>query len=470
MSIDAKRWVVLLVAASGMLGVVHAADWPAFRGSHGGFAADKDLPVQWTQDNVLWKVKLPGLGASSPIVVGDKLFVTCYSGYGTTISKGFGKGGFGKGGFGKGPPGKGAPGKGETGKGAFGKDQPEAGDQSKLRLHVLCVERQTGKTVWQKDLQPSLPESAWSNFNREHGYASSTPASDGESIFAFFGKSGVFAFDLAGQQLWQAHVGAKTDVWGSAASPVLYKNLVIVNAAIESGAMIALDKKTGKEVWRIKGISKNWTSPIIVPVAQAKADSAVPHELVISLPGSVVGYNPADGQELWRCQGIGSAGAGYTISTPVTRDGIVYVIGGGGPSGQATALAIRAGGRGDVTQSHQLWRQKGGSSVCSPVLVGDHLCWVAGSATCLNAADGKMAYQEDVYSGRSEYVSAVAAGDRIFALTRFNGLYVLAAGGKFEQLAHNEFKGDASVFNASPAISDGRLYIRSNEYLYCIGK
>ncbi len=146
-----------------------------------------------------------------------------------------------------------------------------------------------------------------------------------------------------------------------------------------------------------------------------------------------------------------------------------YVIGGGGPSAQPTALAVRAGGQGDVTKTHVLWRQRAGSGTCSPVLDGDYLCWVSGTACCLQAADGKIVYQERLYSARGEYVSAVAAGDSIFALTRFDGLYVLAGGGKFEKRVHNEFKGDNSIFNASPAISNGRLYIRSNEYLYCVG-
>jgi outer membrane protein assembly factor BamB len=442
---SATRFALLVLMGTLTLAATAAADWTGFRGAHGGAAADVNLPGDLSQDNILWKVKLPGLGASSPIITGDKIFITCYAGYGTTISKGFGKGGFGKGGFGKGAG--------------------DAGDQKKLRLLLVCLDRAKGDLVWKKEIEPKLPEASWTNFIREHGYASSTPVTDGRHIYVFFGKSGVFAFDLEGKQLWQADVGSKTDGWGSAASPVLHDDLVIVNAAIESGALIALDKHTGKERWRVKGMTKNWTSPLLVQTKEGK------HELVLSLPGKITGYDPATGKELWHCDGIGRAGGmGYTISTPVAKDGVVYVIGGGGPSGPATALAVRAGGRGDVSASHVLWREKAGSSVCSPVLAGDFLCWVAGTATCLKAEDGKLAYQERLYDNRSEYVSAVAADNKIFALTRFDGLFVLQAGGKFAKLGHLEFAGDQSVFNASPAITGGRLYIRSNEYLYCLGK
>src|SRR5262249_19253914 len=154
----------------------------------------------------------------------------------------------------------------------------------------------------------------------------------------------------------------------------------------------------------------------------------------------------------------------------VARDGIVYVVGGGGPTAQAMAMAIKTGGRGDVTNTHVLWKQRAGTTISSPVLCGDYLCWVSGTAVALRVSDGKVAYRERLYSEFNEYVSAVSAGDKVFALTRSDGLYVLKGGGTFERLAHFDFTGDTSIFNASPAISDGRMYIRSNAYLYCIGK
>jgi outer membrane protein assembly factor BamB len=448
MSAASRFALAALVSLSALVGSLTAADWPAFRGARGGFADDKDLPAQVTADNILWKLKLPGLGASSPITTGNKLFVTCYAGYGTTLSKGFGGGGKG----------------GKGGKGGFGKGGGATGDQKKLKLLLVCVDRAKGTVAWQKEIEPKLPEVPWTDFIREHGYASSTPATDGERVYAFFGKSGVVAFDLQGKQLWQASVGTRTDKWGTAASPILHANLVIVNAAIESGALVALDKLTGKEMWRTPGMGKSWSSPLLVETVDGK------HEVVVSLLGKVAGYNPETGKELWHCTGIGRAGGfGYTCSTPVARAGIVYAIGGGGPTAQAAALAIKTGGRGDVTKTHVLWRARAGTTMPSPVLCGEYLHWVAGTANCLQVADGTIKFQERLYGSRSEYVSAVAAGDRIYALTRFDGLYVLAGGGTFEKLGHYDFAGDTSIFNASPAVSDGRLYVRSNDYIFCIG-
>jgi outer membrane protein assembly factor BamB len=468
MTAAARFTTAALVSLSAFLGSLVAADWPGFRGSRSGIADDKDLPVQWSQDNFLWKFKMPGPGTSSPITTGDKVIVTCYTGYGTTEGKGFGgKGGFGKGGFGKGGFGKGGFGKGGFGKGGFGKGGAAAGEQKKLRLLVLCLDRNKGELLWQKEIEPKLPETPHTGMMQEHGYASSTPVTDGERVYAFFGKSGVLAFDLSGKELWRVSVGTNTNAMGmgSGASPVLYKDVLIVNAAIESGTLVGLDKRTGKELWRARGLGTSWASPLLVETKDGKP------EVVMSLPGKVVGYDPETGKDLWHCQGVGRAGGmGYTSSTPVARDGIVYVTGGGGPGTPAVTLAVRAGGRGDVDKTHVLWRKRVGTGIASPVLSGDYLCWVSGTATWLKLADGATAHKERLYSSTNEYVSAVAAGDKVFALTRFDGLYVLAGGGKFQQLAHNEFAGDRSVFNASPAVSDGRLYLRSNAYLYCIGK
>jgi hypothetical protein len=444
------------------LGTVLASDWPAFRGSRGGVADDTELPAKWSKDNIVWKIKLPGAGTSSPIITGDKIILTANSGYGTSISKGMGGGfGGGKGGF---PP---------KGGGGFGKG--DVGDQSKLKLLVVCLDLAKGEIAWQKEVAPKLPETSFTGMMREHSYASATPVTDGKAIYAFFGKSGVHAFDLEGNKLWSADVGSTTHQWGSAASPVLHGDLVIVNAAIESKSLVALDKKTGKEVWRVRGLGTTWSSPIIAETKDSK------HELILNVPGKIAGYDPETGKELWHCQGVVAGGGGggggfgggiggpYTASTPVARDGIVYVIGGGGPTPTA-AIAIKTGGRGDVSSSHVVWKSKAGACNCSPVLTGDYLCFVDGTVTCLNIADGKQAYKERLYDSKNEYVSAVATSDKVFALTRYSGIYVIAGGGKFERLGHFDFTGDTSIFNASPAIADGRIYLRSNEYLYCVGK
>jgi outer membrane protein assembly factor BamB len=409
----------LPLAVAGLLLAAGGADWPGFRGPGGlGVAEDRGMPVRWgPAENLLWKKELPGPGSSSPIVSGGKVFVTCYSGYGT------------------GP----------------------GGDMDRLRRHLLCLEGKTGDLLWQKDVTPRLPETRYGGFIREHGYASSTPATDGERVFVFFGRTGVLAFDFEGRQLWQTPLGNALNGWGSAASPLLYGDLVLVNASVESNSLLALDKRSGKEVWRVKGVSDSWSTPVLVPVPGGG------HEVVINTPGVVLGFHPGTGEKLWECAGIEGSMA---TSTPVARDGVVYVMG-SGTEGRAT-LAIRAGGRGDVAKTHLLWKQKAAGGVCSPVLYGDHLYWVNGGAWCLRADTGRIVFQERLYEARQEYSSPVAADGKLFVFTRRNGAFVLGAAGKFERLAHNDL-GDGSPFNSSPAVSDGRLLVRSDKYLYCIG-
>jgi len=215
-----------------------AADWPRFRGPGGlGVSPAKGLPVAWgPQENVAWKTELPGPGASSPIVVGERVFLTCYSGYGV-----------------QGQPG---------------------GSMDELKLHVVCLNANDGKIRWTKDIEPKLPEQA--NPREGHGYASHTPVADPERLYVFFGKSGVYAFDHGGKQLWAADVGSKTNGWGSAASPILAGDLVIVNASVESESLVALDRKTGKEVWRARGIRESWNTPIWPLPSRAKSWDSTP--------------------------------------------------------------------------------------------------------------------------------------------------------------------------------------------------
>jgi outer membrane protein assembly factor BamB len=224
-----------------------ATDWPQFRGPGGlGVSADKGVPVSWDlTENIVWKVALPGKGTSSPIVVGPRVIVTCYSGALDQVSR-----------------------------------------------QVLCFNRADGKLLWSTDVPSKLPEGRISR--GDHGYASSTPVADGERIYVFFGKSGVFAFDFNGRQLWRADVGEQLHEWGSAASPVLFGDLVIINASTESGSLVALDRRTGREVWRAGGISEAWNTPLLVPVNGGT-------ELIVSIPQQILAFDPATGRQLWNC-------------------------------------------------------------------------------------------------------------------------------------------------------------------------
>lgn len=399
------------------------ADWRQFRGPGGlGVSAEKGLPVEWSaKKNIVWSVKLPGAGASCPVVQGGKVFVTCYSGYAL--------------------------------------DAKEPGKMEGLRRHLLCVDRGTGKTVWQKEFQPILPEHNYAGEGSYHGYAASTPLIDGDRLYVFFGKSGVFCFDLEGKEIWHALVGKNTNGWGSGASPILYKDTLIVNASVESGSLVALNKTTGKEVWRTPGISAAWNTPILATSPEKNL------ELVISIQNWVVGFDPDTGKELWRADGVHR----YVCPSVVAHDGVVYAIGGG-----STSLAVKAGGKGDVTKTHVLWRLTKGSNVGSPIIHDGHLYWASdggGVVHCQEAATGKEVYAERLNPASGQiWASPILADGKLYYVSKQNGTYVVAAQPKFQQLAHNVIEGDKSRANASLAASEGELFLRNDEYLYCIGK
>jgi outer membrane protein assembly factor BamB len=411
-----------VVAVVLLAGAAMAANWPQFRGPQGkAKGKDQNLPVTWSaSEGVHWKTELPGHGTSSPITWEDKIFLTCYSGYGL--------------------------------------DEQDPGNPSALVRHLVCLDRAGGRIIWSSEVPAQLPEQQFRGFQALHGYASSTPATDGKHVYVFFGKSGVIAFDYAGKPVWTTDVGGKTHNWGSATSPVLYKNLVIVNAGVESGDLVALDKATGNDAWRAQGMNRSWNTPVVVDVAGGR------QELAVSVKGAILGFDPETGEQLWSCDGIDD----YVCPSVVAEAGVVYAIGGR----SAMALAVRAGGRGDVTDSHRVWTAKAGSNVSSPVVHDGHVYWVSdrGIAYCLGAKDGEIIYQERLPDNPGRIYASVTLGDgKLYAVTRENGTYVLAARPDFEVLAHNQLD-DNSIFNASPAISEGQLLLRSDRYLYCIGR
>jgi outer membrane protein assembly factor BamB len=399
-----------------------AADWPQFRGPTGmGVSTEKGLPVTWSQrSNVQWKIKLPGGGTSSPIAVGDRLFLTAFSGY---------------------MPGR------------------SGGDLSQLRLHVLCLKRADGSLLWDKTIEPKLPEQA--SMRENHGYASSTPAADSECVYGFFGKSGVVAFTHDGKQLWHESVGTglQDDGFGSGASLMLAGDKLIVNASYQSQTLFALDKRTGKQVWKAPGIRESWNTPILV-------DAGGKQELVLAIQGKLMALDPATGAPLWNCRtDIGW----YMVPSLVAEKGIVGCI--GGRSG-VVGLAVRAGGNGDVTASHRLWTSTKGSNVSSPIVHDGHLYWMndgLGIAYCANLETGAIRYEERIPgAGAGVYASPVLADGRIYYVGRDGQTFVVAAKPTFELLATNDLR-DRSQFNASPAVSGGRIYLRSEQYLYCLG-
>jgi outer membrane protein assembly factor BamB len=405
-------------------------DCTRFRGANGsGVYAGTGLPLTWSADkNVVWKTPLPGFGASSPITLGKRIFLTCYSGYGLDAK---------------------APGKRED-----------------LRLHLLCIDRDTGKVRWDKSVAATSTrgpdgDSSWIT---RHGYASSTPVTDGKAVYAFFGANGVFAFDLDGKELWKASVGTQTHGFGSGASPIVVGDLLIVNASVECGCLVALDRTAnGKEVWRAKDVKDSWNTPVLV---EAKGDKK---ELVLMSEDKLLAYDPVKGDLLWHC--AGSKPPRYVCPSAVSAGDVVYAVNGYfGPT-----VAVRSGGRGDVTETHQLWPPvRRGSNVSSPVYHDGHLYFVdhGGTAHCIDAKKGARVYQENLLRGTQVdvYAQPIVADGRIYYVSRDKGTFVLPAKPKFEVLARNTLAGDDSIFNGSPVVSGKALLLRSDRFLYCIGE
>lgn len=412
-------------------GPIYADDWTRFRGPHGaGLGGDQPIPATWSDSqNLTWKTELPGPGSSSPIVFGNRVFVTCYSGYGVNAS--------------------------------------DPGEIVKLRRHLVCVERFKGKKLWSQAVDAESAEDQYRGFITEHGYASSTPVTDGKHVYAFFGKTGVLAFDLEGNELWRVNVGKESSNrrWGSAASLILHKDTVIVNASEESQSIRALDKKNGKEIWKAEAgaLELSYGTPTLVKLADDR------DELVIAVPGEVWSLNPDTGKLRWYAE---TNLTGNISPTVQFGDGRLYVFGGYRGAG---SLALRPGGENNVTSSHIDWVNTTSSYVASPVLHKGHLYWTddRGIAHCLDANTGKSVYRERLagasgFGGRPVYASPVISGDKMFVVSRWAGTYVIAARPEYKLIGRNQVTGDDSDFNATPAISGGQLFLRSNRYLYCV--
>ncbi|MEL6897898.1 MAG: PQQ-binding-like beta-propeller repeat protein, partial [Planctomycetota bacterium] len=361
--------LALTMSASICLG----EDWRQFRGEDAAGVYSGDVPTQWGDNqNLKWAVALPGKGVSSPVIVDDRVFVTAFSG--------------------------------------FGQDLNSPGNIEDLRRHLVCLDRETGAVLWQRSPPTRFPEDKFEGFITDHGYASCTPVSDGERVFAFFGKSGVYAFDLDGKPLWQKFVGSESGPteWGTGASPSIYKNLLLVNACDETQALIAFDRISGEEVWRVE--AQLYEGSYSTPVVGQAADGS--DEIVIPLSDEVWGIDPATGKlKWWVAESLGK----YICTTPVIGDGVAYV------AASSKVIAIRLGGVGDVTQSHTLWSRNAGPGVPSPVLDGENLYWVGtnGILTCADAGTGKTVWRERMGKGNRNitYASLTKANNAWLSMT-----------------------------------------------------
>ncbi len=458
-------------------GAAHA-DWLRFRGPNGSGISDESTPTPSTwspEENLKWKTRLPGPGVSSPIVVGDRVFVTCYSGYGI--------------------------------------DRRDPGEISNLKRHLVCVDANSGETVWSKSIDAVQPEDPFTGIGvTAHGYASHTPVSDGERVYAFFGKSGVIAFTLEGEELWRTRVGSGSDErqWGSSSSPILYEDLVIVTASAESRSLIGLDKATGKEVWRqeAEGLSNVWGTPTLVEIEPTRTD------LVIGVPYELWGLNPKTGKLRWYVEAMDTD---QYSSSVVESDGVVFGIEGRGGG----SIAVKAGGKGDVSESNTIWTGNDSARFGSPLVLGGKIYFFSnGVANCIDASDGSTVFKGRLPStnsgrdrntsgdsadrgqsgrggggrdggrggfgrgsfggggfggggggfGAMDYASPVAAGDKIYFVKSDGTTYVIKAGEEFELLATNKVTDETESFGGTPAISGGKIFMRSDKHLYCIAE
>ncbi len=411
---------------------VLAADWQRFRGPSGsGHADDASIPVEWSSaKNLKWRTALPGMGASSPVVSGDRVYLTAYTGYGL--------------------------------------DMANPGDPKKLVRHLLAFDRESGKELWRASVPSTADEDRYQGFITQHGYASSTPVTDGQHVYAILGKSGMYAYDKDGKKLWHAELGQKSDParWGDGSSPIIVGDVIVVDAGVLGNHFVGIDKKTGKQRWSVKDPSytNSWSTPTDVHVDGKP-------QVLVHVPFKVMGLDPANGDIIWSATSpLDDASCGSIV----TKNNVAFLMG----SRAGHGMAVRYDGKGDVTESHAVWNKRMRSGICTPVIVGDRMYWSTGGIfQAARLSDGENVYKERLprLGGptggfpNADYSSPVAVGNRIIQFTRNGESYVIEAADTFKLVAHNPaFDGDKGAFSSSPAVSDGELFIRSDNYLYCI--
>lgn len=404
-------WWIAVAALLTDNGVGVAENWPRWRGPDGNaVSAESPLPVRWGPDeNVKWKTPISGEGSSSPIVWGDRLFLT-------------------------------------------------ASEKDANRRQVHCLDCKDGKVLWSRAIEHQNPERS----SALTGNAAPTPVTDGKHVVAFFGNAGIVCLDFDGKQLWHKPLEEFDCELGIASSPVIYKDRVVLVCDHDGkkptsfdSYLLCLELATGKEVWKADrpGLFRSWSTPILVQRAGST------RELIVNAQEELRGYDPDTGKPLWRVTGM----TDWVTPSPVFGNGLIFATSGkAGP-----VLAVKPGGQGDVSKSQVAWRKEtGGPYVCSPVLYGDHLYVHRddGVLTCFEAKTGKEIYQERL---AGKFIASSVAGDGKIYLTNEDGVtYVLKAGPTFQVLSRNPLK---EYTLASPAISGGNLFLRTEKHLWCLG-
>jgi outer membrane protein assembly factor BamB len=422
-----------------------SSNWPQWRGPESqGVSAEKNLPTEWSDTkNVLWKTPIAGLGYSQPIIWDKKVFLT------TAVE-------------GAAAPAEHKPPKHMLGETEF--KHPEWYGSDKIHtFKVLCLDRDSGKVLWEKT---SYEGPVFDHRHKRGTYAAPTPVTDGKYVITYFGSEGVYCYDFNGKLVWQKNLGGiSTFGMGVGTSPVLHGDLVILNCDQSLGKpkdsfMVALDKKTGKEVWRVtRPVQGSWATPVIVKTSTRA-------EMLVSGNEFLISYDPATGKEFWRATGLKS----HAIATPVVL-GDLAVFSSGYPAKVITA--VKLGGSGVIDGTDKIaWKyNKGTAYVPSPILYGDHVYLMsdAGILTCLNAKTGEIIYEGGRVPVATKFYGAspVAFEDKILLTSDDGDTFVIKAGPKHEVLGTNSL---GEPVRTSIAIADGKLFVRGEKNLYCIGK
>ncbi|MFN3653069.1 MAG: PQQ-binding-like beta-propeller repeat protein [Armatimonadota bacterium] len=424
-----------ICAAQAAPGVAEQS-WPQWRGPlASGVTATATPPITWSEEsNVKWKVKLPGSGTSTPIIWGDRIFVqTAVPASGKVADAETGGGG-----------------------GAPRSIQPT----EPYRFTLLCLDRATGKTLWERVAKEEIPHEG---HHPDHGFSSHSPVTDGEHVWSFFGSRGLHCYSLDGQHKWSKDLGRMRtrNGFGEGSSPALHGDTLVVNWDHEGDDFIAaLDKKTGEERWRQpRDESTSWSTPLIV-------EHGGRTQVVTAATNRIRSYDLETGKLVWECAGL----TANTIPTPVTADGVVYAM--SGFRGNAL-LAIRLGREGDLTGTDAIvWsHNKSTPYVPSPLLYHDRLYFLsnnAGILSCFDAKTGKpLIDAERIPELIGVYASPLGADGRVYLLGRNGAAVVIKDGEKLEVLARNKLD---DRFDASPVAVGKELFLRGHQSLYCIAE
>jgi outer membrane protein assembly factor BamB len=436
------RIPLAFVMVGSLAALVHADDWPSWRGpTGGGVTTERGLPERWSDtENVAWKTPLDGLGISSPVVSGDLVFVTSQRGNGEVrpgprLAQG----------------GDAAAGERPLGAG------PVRGD-GRVTFLVSAFDRRTGKRAWQFELPGERP---LPSVHEKHNLASPSPVTDGERVYAWFATGQIAAVDLAGKLVWKKHLGAEFGPfeinWGHGSSPAVHRDLLILICYHESQSyLLALDTRTGAVRWKVDAAAgvTSYSTPLVVD-ANGKA------EIIVNSSIGVSGHDLATGARLWHIEETNR----FPIPAPLLWNGLIYASRGYRSS---PFMAVRPGGRGDVSGSHVAWRAPSGAPYVSSLVAYDNLIYMVGDVgvlTVVDAANGTRVHQERI--GGVYSASPVAGDGKIYLPSEDGETIVVAAGRTPKIVARNRL---AARQLASPAIAGGRLFIRSDDALYAVGK